>query len=597
MTANIQQLYQQRLAALQATWQQDQRRRSWVAWGRLAALAATVAGPWLLWALHPAVAVLAGLLLLALFLRLVLADVRLQQRMAHQQRLLQINQEELDIDAHRYPPGEDGLRFLPGAHPYATDLDLLGPASLYSWLHRTTSFTGHRQLAAWLLQPADASTIAERQQAVVELAPALDWRQDLQAIGRARPLEADQTERLTTWATQPDELFDHAGWQWLRWALPAVSLGLIAAFATGWLPEGLFYSWLLVLFAISGAISKKAAPAYQLLNRIAPQTDTLAAIAGHAESQRWQSSWLQHTQAPLLQQGGAHKHLSALSRILARFDYRYNPLVFVPLNMVLLWDLQQVLALRQWRQQHGPRMTAWLQAIGELEAMSSLANLRHNQPNWSMPTLSDQPSTLQARQLGHPLLPEERRVCSDFSSMGLPQISVITGSNMAGKSTFLRSVGLAIVMAHAGAPVCASYLLLYPSHLMSSMRIADNLEENTSTFYAELKKLRTMIEAVNRREPLFLLLDEILRGTNSHDRQTGSKALLLQLLRQQAAGIIATHDLALADLAAQHPQHMRNYHFDVQVAGEELYFDYQLKDGVCQSLNASLLMKKIGIEL
>jgi DNA mismatch repair ATPase MutS len=195
------------------------------------------------------------------------------------------------------------------------------------------------------------------------------------------------------------------------------------------------------------------------------------------------------------------------------------------------------------------------------------------------------------------LLPAEQRVTSSFGINGQGKIALVTGSNMAGKSTFLRSLGVNVLLAQTGAPVCAETFVLSPVKLMSSMRIADNLAENTSTFYAELKKLKTIIEAVKRHEPVFILLDEILRGTNSLDRHTGSAALMKQLIKEHAVAVIATHDVALAKLENEYPTAIQNYHFDVQVEGEELYFDYKLKDGVCTSLNASLLMKKIGIEM
>ncbi|HVG42889.1 MAG TPA: hypothetical protein VM888_14855, partial [Chitinophagaceae bacterium] len=198
---------------------------------------------------------------------------------------------------------------------------------------------------------------------------------------------------------------------------------------------------------------------------------------------------------------------------------------------------------------------------------------------------------------GHPLIPDENRVTSDFSLTGTGKIALITGSNMAGKSTFLRSLGSTIILAQLGAPVSAAAMELCPVQLMSSMRIADNLAENTSTFYAELKKLKTIIEAVNRHEPIFVLLDEILRGTNSLDRHTGSKALIKQLVKENAVAVIATHDVDLAAIENNTDAAIENYHFDVQVEGEELYFDYKLKEGVCTSLNASILMKKIGINL
>jgi DNA mismatch repair ATPase MutS len=202
-----------------------------------------------------------------------------------------------------------------------------------------------------------------------------------------------------------------------------------------------------------------------------------------------------------------------------------------------------------------------------------------------------------ATALAHPLIDPARSVSNDFSTQGPAQITLVTGSNMAGKSTFLRSVGVNMVLAFMGAPVCAGSMRLSPFRIMSSMRIKDNLEESTSTFYAELKKLKSIIDAVNAHEPAFILLDEILRGTNSHDRQTGAIALVRQLIRQQAIGIIATHDLELAALEKEYPGSLHNYHFDVKVSGTEMYFDYLLKPGICRSMNASLLMQKIGIEV
>ncbi|MBL7763260.1 MAG: hypothetical protein JNL23_07510 [Chitinophagaceae bacterium] len=289
--------------------------------------------------------------------------------------------------------------------------------------------------------------------------------------------------------------------------------------------------------------------------------------------------------------------IKQLKQILDRFDIRLNPLVFIPLNTLLFWDLQQAFALEKWKKQHKEKVGQWFNGLGESESLSSLGNIAFNHPDWCFPAISNEHGKLQTVELGHPLINELKRVNNSFSTAGLNQLALITGSNMAGKSTFLRSVGVNIVLAMMGSPVCAKSFTIYPVKVMSSMRIADNLEESTSTFYAELKKLKSIIEAVNRKEKIFILLDEILRGTNSLDRHTGSKALIKQLIQQQAVGMIATHDLELAKLAAEFPGNIHNYHFDVQVANDELYFDYKLKTGICESLNASILMKKIGIEI
>ena len=258
---------------------------------------------------------------------------------------------------------------------------------------------------------------------------------------------------------------------------------------------------------------------------------------------------------------------------------------------------EPVFALEKWKEYNKQDISNWFKGLADMEAISSTGNLAFNHPEWVFPEFSNEDAVFESNELGHPLIPTDKRVTNSFSTKDVNQLNLVTGSNMAGKSTFLRSIGINMVLAMMGAPVCARQLTLSPMKVMSSMRISDNLEESTSTFYAELKKLKEIIEAVNRNEKVFLLLDEILRGTNSADRHIGSKSLIKQLIHHKAAGVLATHDLELAKLAEIYPENIKNYHFDVQVTNEELYFDYKLKTGICQSMNASILMKKIGIEL
>jgi DNA mismatch repair ATPase MutS len=347
---------------------------------------------------------------------------------------------------------------------------------------------------------------------------------------------------------------------------------------------------------LSLAISRKVIPIYTPLGKIVDELNSLSNSINWIEQKDFTAPLLQTIQG-LLNNRKAATSIRAVKNILDRFDYRLNPLIFIPLNAFLLWDLQQVLKLEKWKQHHQHVVKDWFSALSQMESLCSLANVAFNHPNWVFPKFSNQPGLLWITDAGHPLIEQEKRVTNSFKTATTPALALVTGSNMAGKSTFLRTVGINTVLALAGAPVCATAFTLYPMHIISSMRVADNLEENTSTFYAELKKLRHIIEVVNRKENVFLLLDEILRGTNSLDRHTGSKALIRQLIQQQACAVIATHDLELAKLTEQYNDSITNYHFDVQVSGEELYFDYRLKEGVCNSLNASILMKKIGIEL
>jgi len=289
--------------------------------------------------------------------------------------------------------------------------------------------------------------------------------------------------------------------------------------------------------------------------------------------------------------------MKKLKGIVQRMDWRLNPVVFIPLAILFQWDLQQVIALEKWKRRNNKSIIQSFEALGNFEAINSFATLHFNHPDWCFPDLKKEHFIIEGKDVGHPLINKIKRVnnCIDINNKGI--IMLVTGSNMAGKSTYLRSIGINAVLTMAGAVVCAKSFSLSPVQLLTSMRIADNLEENTSTFYAELKKLKTVIEKVNNHEKVFILLDEILRGTNSLDRHTGAVALTKQLIRKQAAGIIATHDVELAKLKHDYPANIYNYHFDVQVNDGELYFDYKLKEGICTSLNASILMKKIGIEL
>jgi DNA mismatch repair ATPase MutS len=271
-------------------------------------------------------------------------------------------------------------------------------------------------------------------------------------------------------------------------------------------------------------------------------------------------------------------------------------MMYIPVNILFFFDYKHLVWLERWRTGAGQKLPEWFDAMAKIEALSCFANQLHNHPNWAMPRIMNEYFTLEAEKMGHPLILENERICNDFSLNGTGQIAVVTGSNMSGKSTFERSIGVNMVLALAGAPVCASAFTVTNCRLYTYMRIADNLEERTSSFYAELKRLKQLIDITKDGQHVFFLLDEVLRGTNSRDRQIGSMALIRQLARQQVSGIIATHDLALGELAQELPHHVRNSHFDVQINGEDMSFDYKLYQGICTSLNASMLMKKIGIE-
>jgi hypothetical protein len=376
-------------------------------------------------------------------------------------------------------------------------------------------------------------------------------------------------------------------------------LGCFYLFLDDIIPGAIFSFLVLIFFLIAFGITGRIQNGYTLLSKLGPVVATLYKQLHHFESENFTEPFFAEIKNSLNDVPGqtASSSIKTLQRILNRFDLRLNVFAFFILNTFLLWDLWQMIALNAWRSTNKPFAKNWFSAIAQQEVAGSLATLYFNNNHWCFPQIADEHFTISCAAAGHPLINQQTSVTNDFSLRGKAKIDLITGSNMAGKSTFLRSLGVNMILAYTGSAVCAKAFTVSIAALMSSMRIEDNLAENTSTFYAELKKLKSIIDAVNNDKKVFILLDEILRGTNSMDRHTGSKALIQQFIKKGAVAIIATHDIALSKLENDFPASISNYHFDVQVNGSELYFDYTLKHGICRSMNASVLMKKIGIEM
>ena len=452
--------------------------------------------------------------------------------------------------------------------------------------------------ADWLLAPAEKKVILQRQEAAKELGTLLEWRHQLRAFGITNPVTIAAEKKISSWLKSKNKFINNGFWLIIRYLLPAIALAVLILHLAEFIPSSIFYPVAIVFLVISYSITKIINPHYLMLNKIVPELETLQNSVRLIEDTIFRSELMNQFQNNFKQgDSKASATIKKLKKILERFDYRLNPIVHIPLNTFFLWDLQQVMSLEKLKTSNDQNIQGWFTVLANTEALLTIATLSFNHPGWCFPSISDEKAVFVVGDLGHPLIPGVQRVTNSFSTTGENQISLITGSNMAGKSTFLRSIGVNIVLAMMGAPTCSTQLKVSMMKVISSMRVNDNLEENTSTFYAELKKLKEIIDAVNKKENVFLLLDEILRGTNSADRHTGSIALIKQLIHQNAAGLIATHDLELTKLSDEFPRNLHNYHFDVQVKDEELYFDYKIKKGVCTSMNASLLMKKIGINL
>jgi DNA mismatch repair ATPase MutS len=590
--------YKQRLISLQAGLAVLNKKKLVFGRLRLITIAAIILSLYFIMPYNIWYVVVATILLLALFIRLVLADLKNKTSIKHLELLININDDEINAITDNYYHFIDGQEHIPKNHLYANDLDIFGHASLFQLINRTGSEMGSSALADWLLNPAKPEIIIERQAAVKELSAKTKWRQDLQALGAVEKIQHNTVNRLKKWFTEDYCFIKTKFWLTTRYLIPLILFAVILLNLTDVINNYVRNYFLLAAALFAFYVSKKITPLHQQVSKMTGELEVLNRSIKLIEETNFTSVFLQDLQKQFIQyQHKASAQINLLKKILERLDLRFNFLVFIPLDILLQWDLQQAIDLEKWKEKNHSNVLQWFSVLGEFEAITSLSNLSFNHPSWCFPSLKEEHFFIEGKEIGHPLIKADKCVTNPVKVEHTGELMLVTGSNMAGKSTYLRSIGVNTVLAMAGAPVCAAYFCLSPVQIVSSMRITDNLEESTSTFYAELKKLKTIIDKVNNNEKVFILLDEILRGTNSFDRHTGSAALIKQLIKQHAACIIATHDVELSKMKEAYPTHILNYHFDVQISNDELYFDYRLKEGICTSLNASILMKKIGIEL
>ncbi len=538
--------------------------------------------------------------LIVLFMGLVWRQSKLEARRVALEDFQAVNENELATlrgEPNRYPNGE---AFVDSRHPYSGDLDIYGHNSLFEQLNRGATPQANRMLADWLAEPADAVAIAERQQTVRELAADVDWRLRFQAAlwFNLRQKE-DVKAQFERFLRNGEQRFGNrylrtyvkaVPWMMACWVVLAIFFPVFSSVA-------LFFAMAHLLAAIGNGhkVNRVAGQVY----RAGRVLHAFARSFAHIERREWKTAGGRMVRKALhgARGGSISVALTELSQLIDRLDYRLNMLVGAVLNMVALWDFRQVFAIMDWRNRHGDDVLKAFDVVAEVEVLVGLAALASNHPQWQFPTVVPQPvRVLEAERLAHPLIPADKAVSNDYR-MENHRIALITGSNMAGKSTFLRTVGINAVLAFAGAPICGNYMRLSVFRLVAYMRIADNLNESTSTFKAELNRIQLVLRQVKDRPDTFFLIDEMLRGTNSKDKYLGSKAIIKKLIADDGVGMLATHDLQLAQLAGVYPGVLANYHFDIQVEGGEMHFDYKLKPGECTIFNASLLLKGIGIDV
>lgn len=496
---------------------------------------------------------------------------------------------------------DNGTAFADDKHFYTADLDIFGPGSLYQLINRAATPAGRQLLAGWLNAPAEKNEILQRQAAVIELTTKNDWRLDLQArLLFALKEEAQQLPHLMAYLKLPVTINYAVYLHWYSRLLPV--LVILGGILSIYFAEARYATALLLAFnnRLASSKSEEINKADLIAGRIGGGLKNYAGVFEQVEQAEWKSDLALQLAYKVKQEGG--KPISAkikqLSVLVNRLNQRLNMVLNFLLNALLVWNIRQVLAIEAWKRDNHQDLEAAFEAVAGFEALLSLAGLYVNNPNWCMPEIADGDGyTLTATTVAHPLIKPSVRVANSYELNHTRKVDIITGSNMAGKSTFLRTLGINTVLALAGAPVCAQRMKVSVVQLFSYMRIKDSLNESTSTFKAELDRLQMLLEAVKSRPDIFFLIDEMLRGTNSVDKYLGSKAVIEQLIARQGVGLVATHDLQLAQLEQQYPDYVRNFYFDIQVQNGEMIFDYKIKPGECKTFNASLLLERIGIFL
>ena len=531
-----------------------------------------------------------ALIVLFLFLVKKYQDIKEEKELTLQ--LLFINQNETGIINGETNRFDNGNKYADN-EKYLLDLDVFGPQSVYHLLNRTTTGIGSEKLAARLKQSfSDKETIENYQQAVLELKLQTLQRQVLTAKGLLHNNDDKDLEQINNWLTEKEQLINNKWYGVMRWVLPAINITTIFY----WLYTGNYLPFIIsavINWTHIGIYTKHTNRQHQLMGKKQELLNQYAAII-----QEFSKFSLHHSE--LLKElqtisFNASSEIKILSRISNFFDQRLNLLVTIFLNTILLYDIQCLLQLEKWKCHNKQKFPAWLDALSEMEFLNSLACFAYNNPFYCIPVIKKGKPSIEATGLSHPLINAEERISNDFAIGMDDKLQLVTGSNMSGKTTFLRSAGVNILLAQCGAPVCANSFVFTPVQLLSSIRVSDSLQEHTSYFMAELKKLHYIIEELLTGKPSLVLIDEILRGTNSDDKSHGSEQFICKLLPTNSLTLFATHDLSLGVMEKEFPGKISNYCFESVIQDGELSFDYKLRRGIAQNKNASFLMEKMGI--
>ncbi|MGF6927031.1 hypothetical protein QFZ48_002531 [Chitinophaga sp. W2I13] len=587
-------IYQQRIHQFREAIKKEKRSTASLSWARLASFLVMVAGivffirsgweaPWLL-------VTAAGMLA---FIVLLIWYSKAQQKLQLFKSLLELNEKEWQLVTTGQSAFDDGNEFVDDSHDFSSDLDVFGPSSVFQHINRTGTLSGRRQLAAALRDPLeDAPAILATQEALQVLTPELEFRQLLTANAMLAKEEESDRREIRAWLEMPFHFLHNKFINVVIWLSPLLVTGSIVYYAI----TGKYYLLLILImlnWLLLGASQKKIMTQYVLISHKERILDKFSVLLHLIKNGSFRKSALLQQQQDKAKE--ADVALRQLSKICNAFDQRLNLLVALGLNSLMLYDLHCILRLERWKKQHKQHITGWFDVITQLEVWNSLATYAFNHPEFSWPAPQAEGRVLEATALGHPLIPANECVKNDGATGRKDHFLIITGSNMSGKSTFLRSVGSNLLLAMCGAPVCADRFVFSPMRIMTSMRIKDSIASHTSYFQAELLRLQHIIHHLKTGARVFILLDEILKGTNSEDKLSGSRSLIEHFLQYNCLGMIATHDLELGQLESAYPHQIRNYCFESTIQDNRLFFDYRIREGIARNKNATFLMKQMEI--
>jgi hypothetical protein len=534
----------------------------------------------------------------AVFVCLIVAHERvLRARRAGQRAVAHYERALARLDGQWSGHGETGARFLDHAHPYAADLDLFGQGSLFELLSTVRTRMGEETLARWLLEPAEPAVLRARHAAIAELRPMLDLREDLAVLGEDVRTGVHPAE-LAAWGAKSNAaalLESHVA-RAIAFVIPClVAVSAVLWAAKGWRDP--FFAMLAAVALFIARYRRAVARVVEAVEQPAHDLALLASVLGRVERERFTAPRLVELRASLDVAGlPPSARIAKLNRLIELLEERENPFMKA-LGPLVLWTEQLAFAIEAWRRVSGPALRRWLAAVGEIEALCALAAYAYEHPADVFPEFESGAACFEGDQMAHPLLDPSRVVRNSVRLGGDLRVLIVSGSNMSGKSTLLRTVGINAVLAQAGAPVCAHRLRLSRLALGASIRTLDSLQDGTSRFYAEITRLHQIMELTAGPLPVLFLLDELLHGTNSHDRRIGAEAIVRGLVERGAMGLVTTHDLALAQVVEALAPRAANVHFEDQFENGRMTFDYRLHAGVVEKSNALELMRSVGLEV